>query len=236
VRDWHRFVRANLSLPQLTAGREARIIREIAAQLEDFYREARARGATGDEADAFARAQIDDWPRMARELSLANRRHERPRTERFAGSLELLAHSHPKRGALTMLAHVLTDMRYGMRQLLKTPGFTIVAVLTLAVGIGATSAIFSVINGVALRPLPFAEPERLVRVVEVVPQYGRFAVAPANFLDWRERNHVFERLAAYAGGNDTFIGGDGPERIPRALVSWDTFELRGVRPALGRGF
>jgi putative ABC transport system permease protein len=135
-----------------------------------------------------------------------------------------------------MAAHVLTDMRYGLRQLTKTPGFTIVAVLTLAVGIGATTAIFSVINGVVLRPLPFAQPERLVRVLELVPQYGRFAVAPANFLDWRERNRVFERIAAYNGGTETYVGSDGPERIPMAFVSWDTFELLGVRPALGRGF
>jgi hypothetical protein len=94
VRDWRGFVRANLSLSKLTPEREARIIREIAAQLEDFYREARARGASEDEADAFARAQIDDWQRMARDVSLADRRYERPRTERVAGSLELLALNH----------------------------------------------------------------------------------------------------------------------------------------------
>ena len=135
-----------------------------------------------------------------------------------------------------MLAQVLTDMRFGTRQLLKAPGFTIVAVLTLAVGIGATSAIFSVVNGVMLRPLPYPESDRIVRVMEVLPQYGRFAVAPANFLDWRNQNQVFERIATYTTGNDTFIGSEGPERIPRVLVSWDTFELLGVAPILGRTF
>ena len=83
-----------------------------------------------------------------------------------------------------MFANVLTDMRYAARQLRKTPGFTLVAVLTLAFGIGATSAIFSVINGVMLRPLAFDQPDRLVSVFEIVPQYGRFSVAPGNFFGY----------------------------------------------------
>jgi putative ABC transport system permease protein len=131
---------------------------------------------------------------------------------------------------------MLSDMRYGLRQMLKAPGFTIVAILTLAFGIGATSAIFSVINGVMLRPLPFPEPDTLVRVFEIVPQYGRFSVAPANFFDWRQQNGVFERIAAYTGGTDTFTGNEGPERITMTAVSWDLFELLRVAPTLGRGF
>jgi putative ABC transport system permease protein len=234
VRDWRAFVRARLSLPELTPERESRIVREIAAQLEDFYREAVAQGATDEEADAHARAQIRDWPRMARDVRAADRRHTRPRIERLTTSLEQIA--QPKRGALRMLANMLTDMRYAVRQMLKTPGFTIVAILTLAFGIGATSAIFSVVNGVMLRPLPFPQPDRLVMVFEVLPQYGRFSVAPANFFDWRQQNGVFERIAAFSGGTETFIGSDGPERVSMASVSWDLFEALGVSPAHGRGF
>jgi putative ABC transport system permease protein len=237
MRDWTAFVRSRLSVPHLTAEREARIIRELATQLEDFYRDARARGASEADADAHACAQIGDWNRMARDVERADHRHTRPPMERFTNRIELLASTAGRRSRpLTMLAQMLTDMRYGTRQLLKAPGFTMVAILTLAAGIGATSAIFSVVNGVMLRPLPYPEPERVVRVIEVLPQYGRFAVAPANFLDWRDRNHVFERIAAYTTGNDTFIGSEGPERIPRALISWDMFELLGVTPMLGRGF
>jgi putative ABC transport system permease protein len=237
MRDWTAFVRSRLSLPDLPPEREARIIRELAAQLEDFYRDARTRGASETDADAHACAQIGDWSRMAREVARADHRHARPRMERLTNRIEQLASTPGRRSRpLTILAQMLTDMRYGTRQLLRAPGFTIVAVLTLAVGIGATSAIFSVVNGVMLRPLPYPEPERIVRVMEVVPNYGRFAVAPANFLDWRGRNQVFERIAAYMTGNDTFIGSEGPERIPRALVSWDTFELLGVAPMLGRSF
>ena len=135
-----------------------------------------------------------------------------------------------------MLANTLTDMRYAVRQLVKTPGFTLVAILTLAFGIGATSAIFSVVNGVMLRPLPYPESDRLVRVIEIVPQYGRFSVAPANFLDWRKQNTSFERIAAYTSGSDTFIGSEGAERVQMSMVSWDMFELLGVAPAMGRGF
>ena len=234
MRDWTSFVRTHLSLPQLTPEREARIIREIAAQLEDFYREAIAGGATEAQADAHARAQVRDWDRMARDLRQADRPHVRPRIERLTDAIEHIA--EPNRGALKMFADMLTDIRYGTRQMLKAPGFTIVAILTLAFGIGATTSIFSIVNGVMLRPLPYPQPERLVRVFEVVRQYGQFSVAPANFLDWRKQNTVFERIAAFSGGTDSFVTGEGPERISMASISWDLFDLLHVSPALGRSF
>jgi putative ABC transport system permease protein len=135
-----------------------------------------------------------------------------------------------------MLTNVFRDARYSLRQLRKNPGFSVVAILTLAIGIGAASAMFSVVNSVILRPLPYPEPEALVRVVEIVPQFGRFSVAPATFLDWRAQNAVFERIAAYSGGSGTFVDASGPERLASGLVSWDLFELLRVAPALGRGF
>ncbi|MGE0453429.1 MAG: ABC transporter permease [Vicinamibacteria bacterium] len=131
---------------------------------------------------------------------------------------------------------LLRDSRYALRQLARTPAFTAVAILTVAVGIGATSAMFSVVNGVLLRPLPYPEPDGLVRVHEVVPQYGRFSVAPGTFLDWRQQSTVFESLAAYTGSSVTFTGGDGPERLPTAAVSAELFDVLRVRPALGRAF
>jgi putative ABC transport system permease protein len=234
VREWSAFVRSRLSLPQLTPEREARIVREIAAQLEDFYREALARGATDEQADAYACSQVRDWDRMAQELRRADRPNFRPRIERFTNAIEHIA--VPNRGALKMFADIVTDVRYGTRQMVKTPGFTIVAILTLAFGIGASTAIFSIINGVMLRPLPYPAPEDLVIVSEVLPQYGRFSVAPANFLDWRQQNTVFERIATFGGGTDALVGSEGPERVTMTSVSWDIFELLRVSPALGRGF
>jgi putative ABC transport system permease protein len=234
VRDWTAFVRARLSLETLTAERELRIVRELAAQLEDFYRDARARGATETEADAYACGQIRDWAALARDVVAIDRRHVQRSLDRLADSLE---HFSPERpGVLLMLAHVLTDTRYALRQMRKTPGFTLVAVLTLAFGIGATSAIFSVVNAVMLKPLPYPDQDRLVMVYEVLPQYGRFAVAPENFQDWRARNQVFERIATFGTGFETLVGSERPERINRAAVSWDIFELLGAPPMLGRGF
>jgi putative ABC transport system permease protein len=139
-------------------------------------------------------------------------------------------------GELLMITHAIRDARYALRQLVKAPGFTVVAVLTLALGIGATTAIFSVVNGVLLRPLPYPESDRLVRVHETVPQYGRFSVAPATFLDWRQQNGVFEHIAAYSSASATLLADDGPERVQGASVSWDLFPLLGVAPALGGGF
>jgi predicted alpha/beta superfamily hydrolase len=104
-----------------------------------------------------------------------------------------------------------------IRQLLRAPGFTLVAVLTLALGTGATTAIFSVVNTVLLRPLPYPEPDRLVRVHEIVPQYGRFSVAPATFVDWRQQATHLERIAAYTNSSGTIVPGAGvQERRPGA--------------------
>jgi len=128
------------------------------------------------------------------------------------------------------------DIRYAIRQLVRSPAFTIVAVLTLALGTGATTAIFSVVNGVILRPLPYPQSDALVRVHEVVPEYGRFSVAPATFLDWRQQATRLERVAAYGNSSATIVRDEGPERVIGAAVSWDLFDLLRVAPAQGAGF
>jgi putative ABC transport system permease protein len=135
-----------------------------------------------------------------------------------------------------MFANLIRDARYAVRQLVRTPGFTVVAVLTVALAIGASSTMFSVVNGVLLRPLPFPNPEGLVRVHEVLQKFGRFSVAPANFLDWRQQNTVFEHIVAYNSSGATLNENGNAERLRGALVSWDLFEMLRVAPALGRGF
>src|SRR4051794_13053171 len=135
-----------------------------------------------------------------------------------------------------MFAHTIRDVRYVIRQLIKAPGFSVVAILTLALGIGATTAIFSVVNSVLLRPLPYPESEALVRVNEIVPQYGRFSVAPATFLDWRAQNSVFGAMGAYGSTSATFTAENGPERVQGAQVTWDVFRTLNVAPEIGTGF
>ncbi|MDQ3803688.1 MAG: ABC transporter permease [Acidobacteriota bacterium] len=135
-----------------------------------------------------------------------------------------------------MLETLWQDVRYGVRALLKQPGFAAVAVLTLALGIGANSTIFSFANGVLLRPLPYENPERLVLVDETAPKRGitSMGVSFPNFLDWRAQNQVFEDIAAYQAGTYTLVGGGEPEQIRGARVSSGLFEILGVSPVLGR--
>src|SRR5436309_7987800 len=135
-------------------------------------------------------------------------------------------------GSIRWRRCVMNDLKFAFRQLLKNPGFTAVAVLTLALGIGATTAIFSVINGVLLRPLPYKEPHRVVTVLH----FGWNPVSPADFLDWRLQQTVFERIAAAEYWGGTLTGRDTPEAIPGLSMGAGLFELLGVEPMLGRTF
>src|SRR5919205_3976821 len=128
------------------------------------------------------------------------------------------------------------DVRFGVRMLLKKPVFTAIAVLALALGAGANTAIFSVVNGVLLRPLPFKDPDRLVRLGEWSKQVPGMSISYPNFLDWREQNRVFESLAATQFDSYNLTGANEPERLLGRNVSWNFFDVLGVTPALGRGF
>jgi putative ABC transport system permease protein len=130
---------------------------------------------------------------------------------------------------------LVQDFRYGIRILLKNPGFTVVAVLTLALGIGANTAIFSVVNTVLLRPLPYPHADRIV-VVGQEWMGGAGDFSPADFLDVQSQNHTFEHLAATREWNFNLSAGDRPERIIGDAVSTNLFSLLGVEPVLGRGF
>jgi len=129
------------------------------------------------------------------------------------------------------------DIRFAIRSLIKTPGFTVVAVLTLALGIGANTAIFSVFNAVLLRPLPFAEPRRLVVLSEIETRRGATdQVAADNFRDWRTQSKTLERLAAWNYWGLSLSGEGEPVEISTIRASHDFFTVLGVQPALGRGF
>jgi putative ABC transport system permease protein len=128
------------------------------------------------------------------------------------------------------------DLRYGVRMLIKKPAFAALAVFALALGIGANSAIFSVVNAVLLRPLPFDDPDKLVWVWDTQPQLEIAPSSVADFLDWRDQNQSFEYMAAYQDGNMFFDRGEGTDDIHVGLVTPDMFSLMRVSPILGRTF
>jgi putative ABC transport system permease protein len=133
------------------------------------------------------------------------------------------------------------DLRYGWRTLRKSPGFTTVAVLVLALGIGANTAIFSVVNAVLLRPLPFDQSDRLVALYHTPPQASfpgipLFAVSPANFYDWRAQAHGFEAMSAYGFGRYTLTGSGQPVTVPLVSSTYGLFSILRAEPLLGRTF
>ena len=132
---------------------------------------------------------------------------------------------------------MLDEIRHALRRLLKTPGFTIVAVLTLALGIGANSAIFSVVHGVLLRPLPYEEPERLMQVYTSYPQdEARYPLSAPDFTSVRESNRSFSAIGAYTDGTATITGGGEPEQFEATWMTHELLPLLGIQPVLGRGF
>ena len=131
---------------------------------------------------------------------------------------------------------VLKDIRYGIRSLARHPGFTAVALITLALGIGANTAIFSVVNAVLLRPLPYDDPERIVWVWDTLPQLGTAPTSLPDFLGWKEQNRSFDHLAAFVSGTMFLDAGDGTTDTRVGLVTPELFSVFHVNPILGRTF
>src|SRR5262244_3865779 len=154
------------------------------------------------------------------------------------GGVTQVQELHREQRGLPMLETLSHDLRFGARMLFKNPGFTLIAVVTLALGIGANTAIFSVVNAVLLRALPYPEPGRLVRFWESNPRRGwlDFAVSAPNFADWRKQQSVCEQLAAFEFNTLNFTGGGEPERVAALRVTANFFSVLGVVPARGRNF
>jgi putative ABC transport system permease protein len=135
------------------------------------------------------------------------------------------------------MAGIIQDFRYALRQLRKSPGFTAVGVITLALGIGANTAVFSVVDAVMLRPLPYYQPERLVEAQSIDShRQHSAAISYPDFFDWRAQNHTLEHLVSYHDNSFTLTGLERPVEVDAEIVSWDLLPALGVRPELGRGF
>ncbi|HET9713468.1 MAG TPA: ABC transporter permease, partial [Pyrinomonadaceae bacterium] len=221
--DWKKEVRKRLSGLNLAPAQEAEIVEELAQHLEDVYERSLKTGANQSEAKRLALLELDD-DKLRNEIQ----RSQKPFREQPV----------PGSGRSNMLADLLHDLRYAARTQLKNPAFTIIAVIALALGIGANTAIFSVVNTVLLRPLPYKDPERLVMVWEDATKAGfpRDVPTNANFLDWRDQNHVFEGMAAISFDNFNLTGAGEPERLDGRRVSASLFQILGVDPQIGRVF
>jgi len=157
------------------------------------------------------------------------------------GGVEGTREAHRDQRAIPMIESLVRDVRHGGRLLLKNPAFSLAAVLILGLGIGANTAIFSVVNAILLRPLPFADSSRIMRVWHTPPrqQFSGmpiFAVSPANYFDWHDQNHVFERMSIYRYRRLNLTGRGEPDALDAGAVSADFFAVLGIRPALGRTF
>jgi len=130
----------------------------------------------------------------------------------------------------------LQDVRYAARMLVKNPGFTAIAVLTLALGIGANTALFSVVNGVLLNPLPYPKPDQIVEISRKTPEFEDASISFLDFLDWQKDNRSFEAIGAYRGDDFNLTGQGDPERVKTGMVSAEFFPLLGIKPVIGRLF
>ncbi len=223
--DWKDEIRKQLASLKLEATREAEIVEEMAQHLEDRYRELLSGGATQEEACRIALADLRDRGLLQQELR---------RIEQQIKQEPIIFGTNWRKN---MIADFWQDLRYGARMLRKNPGFTLIAVVTLALGIGANTAIFSVVNTVLLRPLPYQDPDRLMMIRETkLPQLPEFSVSPGNFLDWKKQNTVFEQLVAIGPSPFSLTGTGDPERLSGMRVSDGFFAMLGVRPQIGREF
>ncbi len=220
---WAREVRSRLSSLSLSPTRESEIVDELSQHLDDRYRELMAEGASLEDAVRATLADFRSGNVLAQHMAALRQVHVRP---------------SPTPGAPT--AHVLAglwqNVRYAARMFKKQPGFSAVAVFTLALGIGATTAIFSVVYGVLLRPLPFREPDRLVALYHRAPGFGTNALpqSPATYFTYRENARVFEDIGLWTAP-DVSVNRDGePEQVKALRVTDAMLPLLGVRPELGR--
>jgi predicted permease len=152
------------------------------------------------------------------------------------GGMQQLKENYQQRRSLPMLETLWSDIRFGMRMLRKNLGFTAVAMVTLALGIGGNTAIFSIVNGVLLNPLPFPQPDRLVTLHESKPNFEQGSISYPNFLDWQKDNRTFSSMAISRRYAFSFTGRGEAEQLNAEFVSADFFPLLGVNPILGRTF
>ena len=219
--SWRGYVRDHLPPINVPAERELEIIDELAAQMESIYDRARSNGSSEDEARQLAIAEVPDWNVFARTVVAVERR---PVSAAVAGA--------PTRGVMTGFAQ---DLRYALRALMRAPGFAAVSIVTLALGIAATTIVYSIVDGILLRPLPIVDADRVLLARETSNGQDMSLSVP-NFVDFRARQTSFQQFAGWRGLTANLTGIAEPRRLNVRHVTWDLLSTLGVKVALGRDF
>jgi predicted permease len=219
--EWKQEIRQRLAGLKLDAVREAEIVEELAQHLEDRYKELMIGGTTPEESSRAALAELSDTELLARELR---------RVEQQVNSEPVILGTRRR----NMIADLWQDLRYGLRMLRKSPGFTLVAVISLALGIGANTAIFSLINTALLRPLPIAKPEQLVALNNSAEKRMFPTFSYPSYKDFRDRNEVFSGLIGYRFIPISLSHDGINERLWGYEVTGNYFDVLGVNAAIGR--
>jgi predicted permease len=222
--DWKPEIRERLHSLKLAPTREAAIVEELSQHLDDRYQELVASGATPAQTYQQTLAELSENESLARELR---------RIERQVAPEPIVLGTTRR---THMIADLWQDLRYGARMLLKNPGFSAVVVLTLALGIGTNAALFSVVNGVLLNPLPYPQPEQLVSLQQSKPNVPVGSISYPNFLDWQKENQTFTAIAVSRSSSFALVGTGEAERVRGRRCTANLFSVLGVNPVLGRDF
>jgi len=206
-------------------------LNELASSLRSLFRRRQEEQHLSEELEFHLERQIEQ--NLAAGMSPDEARYAALRL--FGGVQQIREVCRDMRG-VNLIETSLQDISYGLRMLTKNPGFTLVAVLTLALGIGANTALFSVVNGVLLSPLPFPQPNQLVTLHESKPNFDRGSISYPNFLDWQRDNHSFSSVAVYRAFGFNVTAPGRTEQVSAELVTSGFFPLLGVKPLIGRTF
>lgn len=219
--NWRHYVRSHLPPLDVAPERESEIVEELAVQLESTYERARARGEAPDTAEHLAITEVNDWQAFAQSVAQIERRYIQPPA---AGA-----------GAGGIMTGLIQDIRYAVRALRRAPGFAAVAIITLALGIAATTIVYSIVDGILLRPLPIADPGRVLLARESI-RGDDMSLSVPNYRDFRARQTSFETFAAWRGLTANLTGISEPRRLNVRHVTWDLLSTLGVKVVLGRDF
>ncbi len=228
--DWKPEIRQRLAELKLAPTREAEIVEELAQHLEDRYAELRTGGSTAEQASRTVLVELSESELLTRELRSV---------ERHATQEPIILGANRSNN---MIADLGPDLRYGARMLMKNPGFTLIAVLSLALGIGLSTAIFSLAYGILLRALPYPDTDRLVTLwltnsAAAAANVSRFNTNAANWMDWRAQSELFEDIALTRAVANFNLTGDGPpERVQGGRTTWNLPQVLDVQLLLGRMF